>query len=69
MASAMVFLVKADSNLAVGVAVLLLSNLILAMATFVTMKRGWRIKKLTHGQVKPWGAMGVMLWLVRGVVP
>jgi len=30
--------------LAVGVAVLLLSNLILAMATFVTMKRGWRIK-------------------------
>ncbi len=38
------FLGEADSNLAVGVGVLIASNLILAWATFVIMKRGWRIK-------------------------
>ena len=38
------FLGEADSNLAVGVGVLVASNLILAWATFVIMKRGWRIK-------------------------
>ncbi len=38
------FLGEADSNLVVGVAVLILSNIILAVVTFVIMKRGWRIK-------------------------